>query len=53
MLTVDGFPGGVTTITCKVSWVNSEFISCAGDGQRRPRAVDLRYVQEIGPAPER
>jgi len=52
-LTVDGFPGGITTITCKVSWMHNEFISCAGDGQRRPRAVNLRYVQEIVPASER
>jgi hypothetical protein len=52
-LTVEGFPAGVTTITCKVAAVSNEFINCEGDGQRRPRAVNLRYVQEIGPAPER
>jgi hypothetical protein len=33
--------------------VSNEFINCEGEGQRRPRAVNLRYVQEIGPAPER
>ena len=51
--TVEGFPGGVTTITCKVAAVSSEFVNCEGDGPHRPRAVNLRYVQEIGPGPER
>lgn len=52
-LTVENFPAGVTMITCKLSAVSNDFIHCAGDGQRRPRAVNLRYVQEIGPPPER
>ena len=52
-LTVEGFPAGVTSITCKVAAVSNEFISCEGEGQRRARAVNLRYVQEIVPAPER
>jgi hypothetical protein len=51
-LTVEGFPGG-PTITCKVGSVNNDFIQCAGEGQRRPRAVNLRYVQEITPLAER
>jgi hypothetical protein len=51
-LAVEGFPTG-PTITCKVAAVSSDFIQCAGDGQRRPRAVNLRYVQEITPVPER
>jgi hypothetical protein len=52
-LTVDGFPAGVTTIACKVAAMSNDFIHCGGDGQRRPRAVNLRYVQEMTPLPER
>jgi hypothetical protein len=52
-LTVENFPGGITTITCKVASVNNDFMQCSGDGQRRPRAINLRYVQEIAPIPER
>ena len=52
-LTVDGFPAGQTMIACKVATVNNDWIHCAGDGQRRARAVNLRYVQEITPLPER
>jgi hypothetical protein len=52
-LTVDGFPAGVTTITCGVLAVSNEFIQCAAEGQRPPRAVNLRYVQEIAPPPGR
>jgi hypothetical protein len=52
-LTVENFPGGITTITCKVGSLSNGFIQCASDGQRRPRAVNLRYVQEIHPLPER
>jgi hypothetical protein len=52
-LTVEGFPAGVTSITCKVAAVSNEFITCEGEGQRRSRAVNLRYVQEIVPGPER
>jgi hypothetical protein len=52
-LTVDGFPTGVTSITCKVAAVSQEFINCESEGQRRARAVNLRYVQEIVPGPER
>ena len=51
-LAVEGFPSG-PTITCKVGAVNNDFIQCAGDGQRRARAVNLRYVQEITPLAER
>ena len=51
-LTVDGFAGG-PTIMCKVTAVANDFIHCGTDGQRRPRAVNLRYVKEIAPAPER
>jgi hypothetical protein len=50
-LTVEGLPE--TRITCKVGAVNNEFITCDGDAQRRSRAVNLRYVQEIAPSPER
>ena len=52
-LTVEGFPAGETRITCNFVAVNHEFIQCGGDGQRRPRAVNLRYVQEIAPQPDR
>ena len=52
-LTVENFPSGVTTIPCKVASVTNDFIHCGGDGQRRPRAINLRYVQEIQPLPER
>jgi hypothetical protein len=52
-LTVENFPGGMTTITCKVASVNNDFIHCSSDAQRRPRAVNLRYVQEIQPVAER
>ena len=51
-LTVEGFPG-ITTIICRVAAVNNDFIHCAGEGQRRPRAVNIRYVQEIAPPPGR
>ena len=52
-LTVENFPAGVGVITCKLSAVSNDFIHCAGDGQRRPRAVNIRYVQEIAPPLER
>ena len=52
-LTVEGFPAGVTTITCNFHAVSNDFVHCAGDGQHRPRAVNLRYVQEITPLPDR
>ena len=52
-LTVENFPGGITTITCRVGSVNNDFIHCSSDGQRRARAVNLRYVQEIQPVAER
>ena len=57
-LTVQDFPSGVTTITCQVSQVTEGFIACDGDGnrlgaRREPRWVNLRFVQEIRPAPER
>ena len=52
-LTVENFPGGTLTITCKVVSVNNDFIHCSSDAQRRARAVNLRYVQEIQPALER
>lgn len=52
-LTVENFPAGVGSITCKLASVSNDFIHCAGDGQRRPRAVNLRYVQEITPTLER
>ena len=52
-LTVEGFPGGEIRITCKLAAVNNEFISCEGDNQRRWRAVNLRYVQEIVPSADR
>jgi len=51
-LTVENFSSG-PTITCRVASVSNDFIHCASDGQRRPRAVNLRYVQEIAPLPER
>ena len=52
-LIVENFPGGITTITCKVASVTNDFIHCSNDAQRRARAVNLRYVQEIQPLPER
>jgi hypothetical protein len=52
-LTVENFPSGVTTIPCKVTLVSNDFIHCGSDGQRRPRAINLRYVQEIQPTLER
>src|SRR6185436_11641928 len=52
-LTVENFPAGVGAITCKVTSISNDFIHCGGDGQRRPRAINIRYVQEITPAPER
>ena len=52
-LTVEGFPAGETFIACKVVAVGNNFIQCGGDSQRRARAVNLRYVQQITPMPER
>ena len=52
-LTVENFPGGITTVTCRVGSVSNDFIHCVSDGQRRARAVNLRYVQEIQPVSER
>jgi hypothetical protein len=53
-LTVENFPSGVSTIACTVSGVHNEFIGCEGDGRERPpRWINVRYVQEIRPAPER
>ena len=52
-LNVTDFPAGLTTITCKLSSIGTDFISCAGDGQLRPRAVNIRYVREITPVPDR
>jgi hypothetical protein len=51
-LVVENFPAGA--VTCVVTGVSQEFIACAGDGDRRqPRWVNLRYVQEITPTPQR
>ena len=36
-----------------VTMANTEFIACAGEGQRPPRWVNLRFVQEITPMPQR
>ena len=53
-LTVENFPSGVSTIPCKVSGAHNEFIGCERDeGQRQPRWINLRYVQEITHTPER
>jgi hypothetical protein len=50
-LVVENFSSGVTSITCTVTETNAAgFIGCAGDRQRQPRWVNLRYVQEITPA---
>jgi hypothetical protein len=51
-LTVENFSSG-SSISCKVAFVSNDFIHCASDGQRRARAINLRYVQEISPLPER
>jgi hypothetical protein len=51
-LTVENFASG-STISCRVASVSNDFIHCASDGQRRPRAINLRYVQEIAPMPDR
>ena len=51
-LTVENFASGAS-ITCRVASVSNDFIHCASDGQRRPRAINLRYVQEIAPIPDR
>ena len=51
-LTVEHLPSG-SSISCRVTSVSNDFIHCASDGQRRPRAINLRYVQEIAPMPER
>jgi hypothetical protein len=48
-LTVEGFPAGEMRITCNIVAVSNDFIHCGGDSQHRPRAVNLRYVQEIAP----
>lgn len=47
------FSSGGTSITCSVLSANTEFIACAGEGERPPRFVNLRFVQEIVPAPPR
>jgi hypothetical protein len=51
-LTVENFASG-PTLTCRVASVSNDFIHCASDGQRRARAINLRYVQEIAPMAER
>jgi hypothetical protein len=53
-LVVENFPAGVTSIICPVTGISEGFIACADDGDRRqPRWVNLRYVQEMTPAPQR
>ena len=51
-LSVEGFVGG-PTIDCKVTTVANDFIHCATDGPRGPRAVNLRYVKEVTAIPQR
>ena len=50
LLRVEGFPA---SLSCAVSVVSNDFIHCGRDGERGPRAINLRYVQQITPLPER
>ena len=50
VLKIEGFPA---SLSCTVSLVSNEFIHCGREGDRGPRAINLRYVQQITPAPER
>ena len=47
------FSSGGTSIDCTVMSANTEFIACAGDRAHPPRWVNLRFVQEITPMPQR
>jgi hypothetical protein len=47
------FSAGGTSINCTVTSASTEFIACAGEGERPPRWVNLRFVQEITPLPQR
>jgi len=47
------FSAGGTSINCTVTMANTEFVACAGEGERPPRWVNLRFVQEITPMPQR
>jgi len=47
------FSSGGSSLNCTVTGANTDFISCAGEGERPPRWVNLRFVQEITPMPQR
>ena len=50
LLRIEGFPA---SLSCTVLVVSNDFIHCGRDGERGPRAINLRYVQQITPLPER
>lgn len=53
-LVVENLPAGEISVVCPVTGMAEGFIACAGDGGRRqPRWINIRYVQEITPAPQR
>jgi hypothetical protein len=47
------FGSGATSINCTVMSSTTEFIACAEDRGHPARWVNLRFVQEITPMPQR
>ena len=52
-LYVHDFHSGTMSINCKVTGATTEFIGCEGEGERPPRWVNVRFVQDITPLPQR
>ena len=47
------FHSGAKSINCKVSGATTEFIGCEAEGERPPHWVNVRFVQDITPLPQR
>ena len=52
-LYVNDFRSGTSSINCKITSATTEFIGCEGEGERLARWVNVRFVQEITPLPQR
>ena len=52
-LYVNDFRSATTSINCKITSATTEFIGCEGEGERLARWVNVRFVQEITPLPQR
>ena len=52
-LYVRDFHSGITSINCKVTGATTEFIGCEAEGERPPQWVNVQFIQNITPLPQR